>query len=136
MNYNLTEDHIEARVYSSIAEAFDKFAETIETGKSAYDEEEPAPKVDLAEKYFGPRRDVGQHIISAFTDKPEHAELTVAEIARHRSVEYGDDSPGAGAVAARLFDADGTPRTVGNVKGTLIISDAYPAGRKGAIKVA
>jgi hypothetical protein len=51
----------------------------------------------------GPRRDTGKHIASAFADKAVGDFLTIAEIAKHKSAEYGDDSPSQGAISARLF---------------------------------
>lgn len=55
----------------------------------------------------GVRRDIGKHIASAFAGVESGATLTVAEIANHRSEEYGDDSPSQGAVSARLFPKTG-----------------------------
>jgi len=57
--------------------------------------------------FTGTRRDVGAHIESAFADQPSGAFLTVAEIRTHKSAEYGDDAPSAGAISARLFPASG-----------------------------
>lgn len=39
------------------------------------------------------RRDIGAHIVSAFEGLPEGAFLTVREIRRNRSDEYGDEFP-------------------------------------------
>lgn len=55
----------------------------------------------------GVRRDISKHIQAAFADAEPGAFLTVAEIANHKSEEYGDDSPSQGAVSARLFPASG-----------------------------
>lgn len=127
MNYQLTQDHIESAVFSTVAEAFDKFAEALETGRSAYDEEEPAPKGDLALQRTSVRRQVYRHIISAFADLPLGTKLTIAQIVAHTSEEYGNDHPATGAVAAWLFRTeDGhresltpgiVPCYVGNMKG-------------------
>jgi hypothetical protein len=57
--------------------------------------------------FTGTRRDVGAHIESAFAEQPSGAFLTVAEIRTHKSTEYGDDAPSAGAISARLFPASG-----------------------------
>ena len=59
--------------------------------------------------YTGVRRNVAAHIESAFDGVPSGTFLTVSEIAKHDSDEYGDDHPSSGAVNARLFpggDAD------------------------------
>lgn len=66
--------------------------------------------------YTGERRDIAAHITEAFADQPVGAFLTVAEIRKFRSTEYGDNQPSAGAISARLFPGgDGTKNTV---KGT------------------
>ena len=51
----------------------------------------------------GVRRDIGKHIQSAFAGVEVGTFLTIAEIAKHKSEEYGDDSPSQGAISARLF---------------------------------
>lgn len=51
----------------------------------------------------GVRRDIGKHITSAFAEVEVGTFLTIAEIAKHKSAEYGDDSPSQGAISARLF---------------------------------
>lgn len=53
------------------------------------------------------RRDIAAHIGSAFFSQPSGAFLTVNEIRNHRSEEYGDEFPSAGAISARLFPATG-----------------------------
>jgi len=53
------------------------------------------------------RRDIGAHIASAFAGLPDETFLTVREIRRHRSDEYGDEFPSAGAISARLFPSSG-----------------------------
>ncbi|WP_409332795.1 DUF262 domain-containing protein [Trujillonella humicola] len=53
------------------------------------------------------RRDIGAHIASAFEGLPDGAFLTVREIRAHRSDEYGDEFPSAGAISARLFPSSG-----------------------------
>jgi hypothetical protein len=55
----------------------------------------------------GVRRDVGKHISSAFKGVESGKFLTVAEIAKHQSEEYGTDSPSQGAISARLFPTTG-----------------------------
>lgn len=51
----------------------------------------------------GPRRDIEKHLVQVFADLEVGAFLTVNEIAKAASTEYGDDRPSAGAVSARLF---------------------------------
>lgn len=52
--------------------------------------------------YTGDRRDTSKHIAEAFADEPVGKFLKVAEIVKHRSSEYGDDSPSPGAISSRL----------------------------------
>lgn len=82
--------------------------------------------------FDGPRRDIGNHILSAFADQPIGTFLTVAEIRKHQSEEYGTDSPSAGAISARLFPASGKCSLV--EKG--IQPDTNEKGNKGARKTA
>ena len=80
--------------------------------------------------YSGERRDIGAHITEAFADVEEGNFLTVAEIRKFRSTEYGDSQPSAGAISARLFPGgDGEKNTV---KGTR--SGENDKGVKGAFK--
>jgi len=71
----------------------------------------------------GERRDLGAHIAEAFADVEEGTFLTVAEIRKHKSGIYGDDSPSAGAITNRLGKRteggafDGSACTVPGVKG-------------------
>lgn len=51
----------------------------------------------------GPRRDIEKHLIQVFEGLEVGDFLTVNEIAKQASTEYGDDRPSAGAVSARLF---------------------------------
>lgn len=53
--------------------------------------------------FTGTRRDIGAHITSAFADKEVGTYLSISEIAKHRSAEYGDEAPSQGAISARLF---------------------------------
>lgn len=55
----------------------------------------------------GVRRDIAKHIQSAFSDVEPGGFLSVADIAKHRSEEYGDDEPSQGAISARLFPSSG-----------------------------
>jgi hypothetical protein len=80
--------------------------------------------------YSGERRDIAAHITEAFADQEVGTFLTVAEIRKFRSNEYGDSPPSAGAISARLFPGgDGEKNTV---KGTR--SDTNEKGIKGAVK--
>lgn len=84
--------------------------------------------------FTGERRDIGKHILQAFADQPVGTFLTVAEIRKFVSDEYGTDSPSAGAISARLFpQGDGS-------KCTLIKDGVQPdtneKGNKGATKTA
>ena len=81
--------------------------------------------------YTGERRDIAAHITEAFADQEVGTFLTVAEIRKFRSTEYGDNPPSAGAISARLFPGgDGSKNTV---KGTE--SDTNEKGIKGARKI-
>jgi hypothetical protein len=51
----------------------------------------------------GPRRDIEKHLVQVFADLEVGSFLTINEIAKASSTEYGDDRPSAGAVSARLF---------------------------------
>lgn len=66
----------------------------------------------------GIRRDVGAHIKSAFADVEAGEFLTVAQIVKHKSDEYGEDAPSAGAVSARLFPTSGKTTVEGIEPGT------------------
>jgi hypothetical protein len=65
------------------------------------------------------RRDIGRHIVSAFANLSSGQFLTIAEIRRHRSDEYGDAPPSAGAIAARLFPPNGRTTVPGAVATTV-----------------
>lgn len=79
----------------------------------------------------GPRRNIAAHIKSAFEGVEVGTFLTVAEIKAHRSEEYGDDSPSAGAISARLFPASGKCTVEGIEPGT-----GGDKNQRGARKVA
>lgn len=79
--------------------------------------------------FTGERRDIGKHIASAFADAKKGAFLTVAEIKNHKSDEYGDNSPSAGAISARLFPSSGKCTVEGIEPGT------NEKGNKGATKL-
>ena len=61
-------------------------------------------------------RSVAKHVVEAFADKETGTFLTVAELAKFQSSEYGDDRPSQGAVQARLFPDSGKPTTIPGVK--------------------
>lgn len=77
----------------------------------------------------GVRRDIGKHIESAFADVESGTFLTVAQIRAHRSDEYGDNPPSAGAISARLFPTSGKGTSVPG-----IVAGQNDAGKKGATK--
>lgn len=66
----------------------------------------------------GVRRDIGKHIESAFDGVDAGTFLTVAEIRTHKSAEYGDEPPSAGAISARLFPSSGKSTVTGVEPGT------------------
>ena len=81
--------------------------------------------------YVGERRNIATHIAEAFADEPVGTFLTVSEIRKFKSNEYGDNPPSAGAISARLFPGgDGDKNTV---KGTQ--SGTNEKGIKGATKI-
>lgn len=80
--------------------------------------------------FTGDRRDVGAHITSAFADELPGKFLTVAEIRAHKSAEYGDSQPSAGAISARLFPKSGHCTVEGITPGQ------NEKGVRGATKVA
>jgi hypothetical protein len=51
----------------------------------------------------GPRRDIEKHITQVFENLDSGAFLSIAEISKTASTEYGEDRPSAGAVSARMF---------------------------------
>lgn len=81
--------------------------------------------------YTGVRRNVAAHIEAAFANVNSGDFLTVSEIAKADSEEYGDDHPSSGAVNARLFPGGDADKC--NVEG---IKPGYnEQGVKGATKV-
>jgi hypothetical protein len=70
-----------------------------------------------APAFTGERRDVGAHITAAFADLESGTFLTVAEIRGHKSAEYGDSAPSAGAISARLFPTSGKTTVEGITPG-------------------
>lgn len=78
--------------------------------------------------FTGERRDIGKHIAEAFAGVESGAFLTVAEIRNHKSEEYGDNPPSAGAISARLFPSSGKCTIEGVTPGQ------NEKGNKGATK--
>lgn len=78
----------------------------------------------------GPRRDVAKHMEQVFADLEVGTFLTINEIAKAQSTEYGDDRPSAGAVSARLFPKGREPYNDGTIK-----AEAGDKAR-GAVKIA
>lgn len=108
--------------------AFVQAAVKLALGKSA--KVGATRRASSASPFTGERRDVGEHIKSAFEGVEVGTFLTVAEIRKHTSAEYGQDSPSAGAVSARLFPKSGKVTIPGVEPGT------NDKGVKGATKVA
>lgn len=107
--------------------AFVKAAVKLALGKSA--------KVGSTRKastggstYEGERRDVGKHITEAFESVESGTFLTIAEIRKHESAEYGKDAPSAGAISARLFPKSGKVSVEG------VTPSTNDKGIKGATK--
>jgi hypothetical protein len=80
--------------------------------------------------FTGERRDIAKHIQSAFEGVEDGTFLTVAEIRKHTSEEYGDNPPSAGAISARLFPSSGKCTVEG------VEPSTNDKGNKGATKVA
>jgi hypothetical protein len=80
--------------------------------------------------FSGERRDIAKHIQQAFESKEEGDFLSVAEIKNFHSDEYGDSSPSAGAISARLFPTSGKCTVEG------VTPSTNDKGHKGAVKSA
>lgn len=57
----------------------------------------------------GERKNTLTHLEQVFADKASGTFMKVSEIANAKSAEYGDESPSAGAITARLFPNNGKP---------------------------
>lgn len=79
----------------------------------------------------GPRRDIEKHLVHVFDALEVGDFLTVNEIAKTASEEYGDDRPSAGAVSARLF-----PKGKDSYDANGIRATAEEGKSRGATKVA
>lgn len=75
----------------------------------------------------GVRHDIAKHILEAFEGVEAGTFLTIAEIRKHESSEYGTNPPSAGAISARLFPKSGKVSVEG-------ISATTQDGKKGAVK--
>lgn len=75
----------------------------------------------------GERHDIGKHIAEAFEGVESGTFLTIAEIRKHESSEYGSNPPSAGAISARLFPKSGKVSVEG-------ITPTTQGGKKGAVK--
>jgi hypothetical protein len=78
----------------------------------------------------GPRRDIAKHIYEAFEGQAPGTFLTIAEIRKFHSEEYGDNPPSAGAISARLFPTGGGKCTLEGV-----VPDTNENNKKGARKI-
>lgn len=78
--------------------------------------------------FTGERRDIAKHILNAFEGQESGTFLSIAEIKNTASTEYGDASPSAGAISARLFPASGKCTVEG------ITPTTNDKGKKGAVK--
>jgi len=83
--------------------------------------------------FLGERRDIAAHIASAFADLPSGSFLTVGEIQKKKSVEYGDDTPSAGAISVRLFPTK--PGAKMSVEGVTPSYSTDGKHKKGATKI-
>jgi len=78
----------------------------------------------------GPRRDIEKHMAQVFEGLESGGFLTVNEIAKAQSTEYGDDRPSAGAVSARLF-----PKGKDAYVGETLKAVADEGKSRGAVKI-
>ncbi len=78
----------------------------------------------------GPRRDIEKHLAQVFENLDSGSFLTVNEIAKAQSTEYGEDRPSAGAVSARLFPKGKDAYEANGIKAV-----AEEGKSRGAVKV-
>lgn len=76
--------------------------------------------------YDGPRRNLANHVVEVLK-AADGKFLTVTEIAKASSGEYGEARPSVGAVSQRLFPANGSACTIKGVVPTM------ENGKKGAV---
>jgi hypothetical protein len=80
--------------------------------------------------FEGTRRNIAKHIEEAFANEAVGTFLKIAEIKNFKSSEYGDDSPSAGAISARLFPSSGKVGEFPNFK-----PSTNESGDKGATRI-
>lgn len=80
--------------------------------------------------FEGTRRNIANHIEEAFANVAPGTFLKISEIKGFKSSEYGDDSPSAGAISARLFPASGKVGTFSTFK-----PSTNEDGDKGAVRI-
>ena len=81
--------------------------------------------------FTGPRRDTEKHLIEVFEGLEPGTFLTINEIAKAASKEYGSDRPSAGAITQRLFPKGKESYDANGVRAV------HPEGKgRGAEKVA
>lgn len=79
----------------------------------------------------GPRRNVGKHIEQVFADLNPGDFLTVTEINKARSEEYGpSDAPTTGAISQKLFGGKGKPVTYKTDNVTAVNEDGISRGAR------
>lgn len=79
--------------------------------------------------YVGERRDIAKHIAEAFEGVDSGTFMTIADIRKFVSAEYGTNLPSAGAISARLFPSSGKCTLDG------VVPSQNEKGNKGATKV-
>lgn len=77
--------------------------------------------------FTGERRSVEKHIAEVFDGVASGTFLSIAEIRKANTSEYGDDHPSAGAISARLFPKSGKVTLEG-------VTPAKQDGKNGAVK--
>lgn len=80
--------------------------------------------------YSGPRRDTEKHVLQVFESLEPGTFLSINDIAKAHSSEYGDDRPSAGAISQRLFPKNKEPFSTGGVQA---VADEGKA--RGAVKL-
>lgn len=85
-----------------------------------------ARKAAGSSPFTGERRNVAKHIEEAFAGLESGTFLSIADIRKFKSAEYGSDAPSPGAISARLFPTSGkvtvegvVPDTQGGIKGAV-----------------
>lgn len=88
--------------------------------------------------YTGERRSVSKHLAEAFANEPVGTILSIAQIAKFDSSEYGTDHPSSGAVTSALFKDNGKGDPKENVADGIqgVHADTHGTHAKGARKFA